>query len=482
MVNEPKKEFKVNSRPIITLLIGLTFFTVILAITLLETSKESKRPIKQVQGDLVEEGQSPGEISADKAYDKEILAVVKGMDPIKQELTLFDIETNEERILNYTGSSDIRDKYDQVISASQLTIGAMVDAGYISQSNKLMVLKTSTSSWEYIGSTNFSIDTNEKTITIGKTKYKFTDDLVVINDGAFVTVNDLAKQDELMIRGFDQTIWSIEVTRGHGTVKLIDVKAFSEGMITIGYEAIQQVSEDLTVVVREGNFNLMVENGAYSAIKNITVNRNQETVVSLGDLGPNGVKRGYITFDINPFGADLLLGGVLTFYGNPVELLYGEHTMEVTLGGYTTYQGILEVDSASKRIQVNLPEKSSNEPVDIIVAEEETDSGSEYNDWEITDDVNDSEEQENASDNEEASEEDYIIDEEHAIYIQNPAGASVYLNGDYLGISPGSFAKVIGKHIFTFIREGYETKSYTIEVLNDNQDAYISMPNLIRKQ
>jgi hypothetical protein len=38
---------------------------------------------------------------------------------------------------------------------------------------------------------------------------------------------------------------------------------------------------------------------------------------------------------------------------------------------------------------------------------------------------------------------------------------------------------VIGSQVLTFIREGYETKSYTIDVLDDGLDMYLSLPDLV---
>ncbi len=67
---------------------------------------------------------------------------------------------------------------------------------------------------------------------------------------------------------------------------------------------------------------------------------------------------------------------------------------------------------------------------------------------------------------------------DHLIYIQNPSGVSVYLNGEFKGISPVSFQKVIGSHVLTFIKQGYKTKSYTINIADDGLDTYISLPDL----
>ena len=65
-----------------------------------------------------------------------------------------------------------------------------------------------------------------------------------------------------------------------------------------------------------------------------------------------------------------------------------------------------------------------------------------------------------------------IIDEEHYIYVQNPIGASVYLMVSFLYLR--NFRKD-RTHVLTLIWDGYETKSYTIEVVDDGQDAYFSL-------
>ncbi|HKL99036.1 MAG TPA: PEGA domain-containing protein [Mobilitalea sp.] len=484
-----KKQNKINSKPIISVLIGLTLFSLILIITMLSAAEDTKPKVGGPQPAKIKEIESKQEETSEP-YDIEMLAIVKEIDTIGLRITLFDINREEEKSLYYTGATDIKDKYDQVIAISQLDIGEMVDVGYRSKDRKLMKLQESTKTWEYINVTNLSIDRIDQVMKIARTKYKYTDDLVILDDGNYITVNDLAEQDELILGGYDQTIWTIMVTKGHGSVSLTGQEAFLGGSITVGYEAMQQVTEDLRLTVREGNFNLTVENGVYSGTKNITVYRNKETVVNLSELGPEAVQHGRVTFDITPFGADLFIDGELTPYANPIELSYGEHTTEVSLGGYTDYTGTILVDTAGKKIKVNLPEASTSKPVDVTVItgsntpgtepsegeiqDEDEDDGQEYNEWNYPG-------EEIGDDFDEEPTEEYIIDEEHLIYVQYPVGASVYLNGDFMGTSPGSFQKVIGSHVITFIREGYETKSYTIETADDGLDTYLSLPELIQE-
>lgn len=480
--NQSKKS-GIKIGPIMSLLLGLTFFTLILFIALFEAGKNRKSAARKNANNSQEKEEKNYEYNKP---DKKTTAVVLEINRQNNTVRLYDIDQGKEIILNYSGGSNLLDKYGQAISIGQVEIGLIVDIGYQSSNNKLNFLQTSSKAWEYAGVNNMMTDASEKTIIIGRTKYKY-DSPFVADNGKLITLEDLAIQDELTVRGIDETILSITVTKGHGTVRLKDCDDFLGGSITIGYEAVQKIEEDMTITVREGNYNLTVENGEYSGTKNVTVYRNEETVVSIGDLGPGALPRGLVTFDITPFGADLFIDGSLTPYANPVKLVYGEHSMEVSLGGYATYRGNLNVDSAGKKIQIILPELQSRETVRVVeTTENETGNAGEsmehieYNNWDSgQNDRGDNPEYIDISVDDENTDENPVVDEDHLIYIQSPKGVSVYLNGEYKGVSPGTFQKVIGRHVLTFIKQGYQTKSYTIDIADDGLDTYISLPDLV---
>ncbi len=472
---EQKNKSRIHIRPILSLLIGLTFITIILLVAMFEAGKDGRKSTKK--GINNQGNQEKAEDKATKLNqgDKETTTIVLEIDKSNKTIRMYDINLNEELKLNYTGGTNVLDKYDQVISMDQVDKGLIVDITYLANKNKLTYLQNSARAWEYMGVSNMTIYPEDNIINIAKSKYTYTNPLVVDADG-LTSLDVLAPQDELMVRGVDETIWSIIVTKGHGTVRIKDYEAFLGGSITVGYEAVQQITEDMSITVREGNFNLTVENGEYSGTKNITVERNAELVVSVGDLGPAPIRYGETTFDIMPFGADLYIDGELSFYGNPIELAYGEHNIEVVLGGYSTYSGNIDVNYTKKKIQIILPELQAKDPVSIVEiggTNGEEANNIDYNDWDA-----DQEDRDSLVD-EEAGSEDPIVDREHQIYIQSPSEASVYLNGEFKGTSPGSFQKVIGSHVITFIKNGHETKSYTIDIADDGLDTYISLPDLI---
>ena len=477
--NEQNNKSKIHYRPILSLLIGLTFFTAILIIAIFVAGKDgktgsSKTPNKQTNHENIDS------TTGYNIPDKNTTAVVLETDKSGRTIRLHDIRENEEIILTYTGGTSLLDKYGQDISIDRVEVGLIVDIGYQSTKNRLIALRFSEKAWEYIGVNNMTIYPDDKMINIARTNYNYEEPYVIDGEG-FISLDDLAIQDELTVRGIEETIWSVVVTKGHGTVRIKDYEAFIGGSLTVGYEAVSQISDNMTITIREGNYNLTVENGEYSGTKNVTVNRNEDTIVSVGDLGPEPVKYGKTSFEITPFGADLFIDKELTNYASPVELSYGEHNIEVSLGGYSTYQGDILVDYASKKLQIALPELQSRDNVSVIEWDETDDTDYEdYNDWD-SEQYDDEEDPEYIDSlvNDGDYEDDPIVDSDSLIYIQNPTGASVYLNGEYKGVSPGSFQKVIGSHVLTLIKQGYQTKSYTVDIADDGLDTYISLPDLL---
>ena len=66
----------------------------------------------------------------------------------------------------------------------------------------------------------------------------------------------------------------------------------------------------------------------------------------------------------------------------------------------------------------------------------------------------------------------------YKVTIDAPTGVEVYIDGNYVGISPISFKKVEGVHVVTLRKTGYSTRSYTINVDSEKKDASFSFSDL----
>ena len=72
-----------------------------------------------------------------------------------------------------------------------------------------------------------------------------------------------------------------------------------------------------------------------------------------------------------------------------------------------------------------------------------------------------------------------VADDSNKIFIESPEGSEVYLDTNYVGIAPISFLKTAGTHVITLRKNGYVTKSYTIQVDSVKKDVTYSFSDLI---
>jgi hypothetical protein len=126
--DEQEKQNRFNSKPIISLLIGLTFFTVIFLTVMMTVSKDAKK----TEGKPVNnKPNATDNAAAFSDYDSKMLAVVKGVNNKEKLFSLLNTETGDTMELFYTGGSNITNRYGQVITAEQVPVGSMVSVGYL---------------------------------------------------------------------------------------------------------------------------------------------------------------------------------------------------------------------------------------------------------------------------------------------------------------------------------------------------------------
>lgn len=395
-------------------------------------------------------------------------------------------------ILDFNGGTNIVDKYQQVISAGQLTIGDMLDAYYDKDTYQLTKLQISTVAWEYKGVVNWSMDDAGKILKIADTKYKYTSDLVIIAHDNFLSTKDLDETDELIVKGYDREIWSIIVSQGHGSLKLEDYDDFIGGTAYIGNNEILTIVPDMVITAQEGTYDVTLEKGSLKGTKTVVIKPLTETVLNMSEFKKPPVKTGMVRFQIKPEGADLYIDDVITDYEDAMELEYGEHTIKVALGGYTTYTGKLDLEESSKIISIDLAETDNSDETDSNT--KEMDSGTTDTDNSTTNNSNSNSSNTgenttsdnntqtgNSSDNTKTGEYQET-NAENNIYIEAPKGASAYFDGVFRGTVPVSFGKETGTHYITLIQSGHKTKTYTVEIEDDGKDVKYTFDDLVANE
>lgn len=439
-------------------------------------------------------------------FDSADTAVVAEIDMDEKTVTLKNMDKKRQYTLSYDGTTFFYDKYGKVISITQLQKGEIVDVTFFREKKRLNTLQISGEAWTHKYIDEYKLDEEKFQAEIGSAIYAYSEDTVVISDGKQGDLIDINPVDVLTFRGMGSDVYSIVVERGHGYVRLKNEEYFYGGWIEIGNKTIQKVSDGMMLTVPEGSHQVIISNKGTSGVKQIEVRKDMELELDVGDLKGEEPKYGTVIFTITPEDATLYLDGEKTDYSLPVRLEVGIHQMIVMADGYDTVSQYLKVGEASAGIEVEMKAKEDVSGNDV--------SGNDIlSDNEILDEVNrilnekgysgitadelagnynstgQSGTAGNGTDNSAGTNNTTGNGQTNTpvtstlsyyVTIEAPIGVEIYLDGNYIGITPCSFKKDTGSHTLTLRKTGYVAKSYTIQVDEEQKNVSYSFLDLVK--
>ncbi len=382
-------------------------------------------------------------------YDSADTPILVGKDEEKGTLTFLNLDVGRRYTLSYDGTTKFYDRYGTTLSLDQMNEGDIVDVTFLKGKKHLTTMQLSPSAWQYDNVERYEINETRKELSIGSDIYKLTKNTQYFSQGRIIERMDLNATDVLSVQGIDNHILSVSVEKGHGYLRLNNDEKFLGGWIEIGQTMIQQITENMLLVVPEGSYEVKISNKGGGGIKTVIINRNEETVLDIGDLEVPEPQTGMILFSLTPSNAEIYLDGEKVDTSQPVTLEYGIHQMIARATGYQSITQYIRVAQKSAGLDVVLDKTEGSE-------EEET--------------------REESTDDEENT---TTATDYYKVYIDAPENVEVYVDGNYVGIAPCNFRKVSGSHVITLRRTGYETRSYTIQVDDDDKDVSFSFVELI---
>ena len=429
--------------------------------------------------DELEDDDSP--VVSGKRLTAEDTCIVLGKDVSEKQITFRNIKGGEDKVLSYDGKTLFLTKHDGPLTASEIMPGDIVDVSFTTYDKKLMQVKQSGSSWENKNVSKFTIDDRGKTITIGDELYKMAPNSIIASGDYVGKLLDVTALDTVTVRGIDRDVYSIQIEKGHGYVRVMNDSYFVGGWIEIGQDIITLMTESMLIPVPEGTYDIKVTNKGYVGRETLEVERDKETKLDLSKIEIEEVAIGHVLFDVTPDYAQLYVDGIMTDYDERVPLEYGIHSVRAELAGYETVRANIRVGSELANISIELDE-SLDSDTDTNKGNKKPDGNNPSYVDNTTNtnraDSNDSTYADSNQSTQEIKSSDSVISDNKKIYIEGPAGAEVYLDGTYIGIAPCNTQKVTGNHTVTLTKTGYETKSYTISVGNDGKDLTMSFSEL----
>ncbi len=398
-------------------------------------------------------GYNNGTTSDSSSDAQKVTGVITGVDDTTSMITIQEIESDELLTLNYSAESKITDKFDQDIDGSELEEGQIVETSFDEMSMQIKTMDIPEDVWEYKEVDDYSIDDSKDMLKVAGGKYQYNDQTyIATSDNEPISIDQLNTEDELTVRGIDYKVYSIVRTNGHGYIRLKNYDDFIGGMIEIGDNIILPITANMLITAPAGQFSVFVGKDELTGTKNVTVNEDKETVLNLKEFKAKLGNIGYVKFKIEPEGAALAINGTQVDYSKKIPLRYGTYKVSVTLSGYSTYTGTLDVEQVSNTVSISLVDAPTTAAASTTLPNSTSAS---------------------------STTETKTMDSDHVIKINAPKGAEVYLDNVYKGVVPCSFTKIIGSQTLTLAESGYITKSYSVDILDDDQDVTLRFSQLI---
>lgn len=387
------------------------------------------------------------------SFDSADTAVLVSKNENDGTVTLLNLELGRKYTLSVEGTTTLYDKYGQAVSLEQIKEGDIVDVTFLKSKKRLTSMQLSSQAWNYESVSRYEIDMGRQDMIIGHDIYKIAKNTLFFSDGKRIELMDLNAADVLTMKGLGSSVLSVYVERGHGYLRLVNDENFIGGWIEIGQSSIQRITEDMLLTVPEGSYQIAISHKGGGGVKDVIVNRHEEISLDIGDLDVAKAQYGTVIFSLSPSAATLYVDGTKVDTSQPVVLEYGIHQLIAKADGYESVTSYLKVGQESAGIDITLDALST--------------TGDDKND-----DSNNSDKDDDA----------ITATSYYKVYIDAPEGAEVYLNGNYVGISPCNFKKTTGSHIITLRKSGYETRSYTVQIDQEEKDISYSFADLVKSE
>jgi len=448
---------------------------------------DNKRANIKAQNEIKEQEESKSDFDDGPIVDADRLVaedtcIIISVDEEEKLITLRNVKGGEDKQLSYDGTTHFLTKNGKPLVASQLQIGDIVDVSFATYNATLSKVQQSKDAWEYKEVDKFIIDDKGRTISVGDDLYEIAKNSIIASKGKVGKLLDITALDTITLKGIGKEVYSIQIEEGHGYIRVKNDSYFVGGWIEVGQETITVLTEGMLIPVPEGSYDIKVTNKGYIGRETVKVKRDKETILDLSKVEIEEVAIGHVMFTIVPDYAQLYVDGLMTDFEERVPLEYGVHSIRVELAGHETIHTNIRVGSEFANISIELDEdesdssssSSSNRTTSSSTDSISNTSSSDSLSTSSSSDSSSSSSSSSSSTSSDAS----IISDNKKLYVEGPEGVEVYLDGTYIGIAPCNTLKVTGTHTITLSKTGYETKSYTINVGNDNKDLTMSFSEL----
>lgn len=286
--------------------------------------------------------------------------------------------------------------------------------------------------WRKENITETKVDTTLNTVEYSGKLYNYGDDTFFVQNGNSVYPGDISETDTVTLIGKNNMLFVARIEKTHGHLVFKNLDKVENAVIKVDGEVVEVDKDSGLVEIAEGEHKIVVSGTNIEDYETtLVILPNDKMVI---DINGNDITQksdtGLIKLNVSPDTYTVVLDGV-PYLQSTTEIYAekGDHKIEIVKPGYETYTS--KVTVADTTAEVNIKLEKLKEP------EQEA----------------------------QASQGDLSV-------YSNPGWAKVYIDGEYIGVSPVMVKLPYGEHHIRAELEGYD--EFKTHVTVDSPDKAIT--------
>lgn len=273
-----------------------------------------------------------------------------------QEIIVFDIKQSQSKTIAMTAETTITDALGRTTSANTIATGDVIMAVLDETGRTALTIDFADIMTQNVS--NVVVDTANRVLTNDDFSFSYHKETLFLYNGEEISPADLEACDELVVKGYDETVWSVEVMEFHGYINITNQNNIIKGKFKLDDKEPIDLANVGKIAVKEGSHTITISG------ENIET-RTDAIFVETGeiyeyDLSKAQEKVGVLIINANISDYRLYINGALVDSTIPSVLPLGEYDLVILKSGYAEWSQHVSLMTDTLTVDVSLQKESQN--------------------------------------------------------------------------------------------------------------------------
>lgn len=268
----------------------------------------------------------------------------------EEEVIVYDIADGDKKTLKLTEKTKMTDEAGRAVAHGGVNVGDIFLAELDKDGETLLSIDYSGAAIQTEEVTGLEVDTRKQTLFNEEETHEYGEEAMFLYDEEEIDPEDLEPCDVLLLKLYEDMVWSVEVQEYHGYILVENAKNIKDGMIQLDEEEPIPLEEGAKIPAKEGSHTVTVSGSNIETRKDsILVEAGKEFEY---DLSKAQEKVGVIIVNANVSDYKLYINGAAA--ESPAVLPLGEYDLVILKNGYTEWNQHVSLQQDSVTVHAEL--------------------------------------------------------------------------------------------------------------------------------